>query len=373
MPLQPIFEQLTPRDIPIQNLKLDPNNPRFTGPDFVRVSITDISSDAVQEETRRKMVAYFDVDRLRANMEVNGFLPIDRVIVQSIDDTNYVILEGNRRICAAQLISPLSKEGETISEEVQNSTRVIPCLVYTGTDTNAAWIFQGLRHIAGVMDWSAYNKAKLLVEQTEEEGLTIKEAGKRFGLSVFGANQWVRGYKAFLQTKETDYASVVNQSLYPYMQELFGRSSAKLREWLGWNEEDGCFTEELRLDEFLSWLYPEFSDGSEGGTVQKDWSKRRIPTRDGLREISEMIKNGPEFFQRFRDGTELQHAYSAMVQKELEERSQSEPTKQIYAVVESCTKSLQNIPHKMLKDAEAKRVLFEHLDRLDEAILFVRE
>jgi hypothetical protein len=71
----------------------------------------------VQEETRRKLIRDFSVDKLRMNMEVNGYLPIDRVIVREFKPSKYVVLEGNRRICAAKLISSLTAEGAEVQEE----------------------------------------------------------------------------------------------------------------------------------------------------------------------------------------------------------------------------------------------------------------
>jgi hypothetical protein len=106
------------------------------------------------------------------NMEVNGFLPIDRVVVREFAEDQYVVLEGNRRICAAKLITPLTPDGEQVPERVLSSVETIPCLVYTGVDRDVSWIIQGLRHITGLADWSSFNKAKLLVEQMEAENLT---------------------------------------------------------------------------------------------------------------------------------------------------------------------------------------------------------
>ena len=134
---------------------------------------------------------------------------------------------------------------------------MIPCLEYVGAEADAAWIFQGLRHITGISEWSAYNKARLLVEQMEDEELNLTEAGRRFGLSPFGAGQWVRGYYAFKQAREeSDYIHEVDEQAYPYFQELFSRSSAPVREWMEWKESEYKFANSLNFNEFVGWLYP---------------------------------------------------------------------------------------------------------------------
>ncbi len=194
-----MVQELKASVISIADLYLDPNNPRFVGDDWNYIAEEEIDSARRQGEARDRLVKYFDVDKLRANMEVNGYLPIDRVIVREFKPEKYVVLEGNRRICAAKLIAEAYQSSFLDSEEYRNSFLKIPCLLYTGDDRDAAWIFQGLRHITGVIEWSAFSKAKLLVEQMEKQNISLSLVGKRFGITPYGAGQWVRGYKAFIQ------------------------------------------------------------------------------------------------------------------------------------------------------------------------------
>jgi hypothetical protein len=197
-----MFQDLVSITVPLSSIFLDPNNPRFVGPNSQPIPDADVDSKAAQENARVLLIRDWGVEKLRMNMEVNGYLPMDRVVVRKLKDGKYVVLEGNRRICAAKLLGSIASDGSQVSEEVLSSVRMIPCLEYIGSEADAAWIFQGLRHITGISEWSAYNKAKLLVEQMEREELSLTDAGKRFGLSAFGAGQWVRGYYAFKQARE---------------------------------------------------------------------------------------------------------------------------------------------------------------------------
>ena len=242
MSIEALVTQLTPVDLPLAQIFLDPNNPRFVTAHWNEIPEDQIDNPEIQQEARRRLVRGFDIDKLRMNMDVNGFLTIDRVIVRQFKPDRYVILEGNRRICAAQLLSNMTEEGEVVSEGVLESVKKISCMLYTGHDANAAWVFQGLRHIVGVAEWSAFNKAKLLVEQMEDEGISLTDVGKRFGLTRYGAGQWVRGYHAFLQAQEeSDYISEVDERSFPFFQEVFGRSSTEIREWMKWNDKDFKF------------------------------------------------------------------------------------------------------------------------------------
>jgi hypothetical protein len=92
VPISQIFQDLVPLDLPLESIFLDPNNPRFVGPNWQQVEDVNTDSEAIQENARMLMVRDYGVDKLRMNMEVNGYLPIDRVIVRwsaSCSDDSY--------------------------------------------------------------------------------------------------------------------------------------------------------------------------------------------------------------------------------------------------------------------------------------------
>lgn len=215
-----IYKELSPLSIALECIYLDPNNPRFTSLDWNEVSDDKIDDVILQDRVHNKLIEDFSIDRLIMNIETNGFLTIDRVVVKEFKPQKYVVLEGNRRICAAkELKRRYIENSSTVNGEVISSLKTIDCLIYTGTNQQPAWILQGLRHIMGVQDWSAFNKAKLLVQLMEDEELSLTEVGKKFGLTGFGAGQWVRGYYAFKRaSEETDYTREVDEKAYPYFQ-----------------------------------------------------------------------------------------------------------------------------------------------------------
>jgi len=304
MATYPLRNELKEVALPLAAIYLDPNNPRFQTSDSTIVPDSEITHEATQEAARKKLIAEFAVNKLRASMEVNGYLPIDRVIVREFGDNKYVVLEGNRRICAAKLVSQYAGSGEEVPSEIRNTFTSIPCLQYTGTASDAAWVFQGLRHISGINDWSAFNKAKLLVEQMEQEEMNLTDVGKRFGLTSHGAGQWARGFYAFKQASEkSDFINEVDERSYPYFQELFSRSSAPVRDWLEWSESDNEFKNELNFNEFVSWLYPRDPDKEtedETNDSFGDWEKRPLRRRDDIREVAYLIREDKSAFQRFR-------------------------------------------------------------------------
>lgn len=371
MPTPPLVQDLSPTEVPLESIFLDPNNPRFVNSDWVSVPDADVDKTDVQEAVQRRLVKDFEVEKLRMNMEVNGYLPIDRVIVRELTAGKFIVLEGNRRICAAKMISNVALDGAQVTEQVLTSTKKIPCLQYTGTDSKAAWVFQGLRHIVGVVEWSAFNKAKLLVEQMESEGLPLGQVGKRFGLTSHGAGQWVRGYRAFEQAREnSDYINEVDERSYPFFQELFGRTSAPVREWMQWDEASYEFKNLLNFNEFIGWLYPKPAAEDGQATSKGDWEKRRLVRRDDLRTMAFLITKSHDHFIQFRNGTDLERAYSSALAKEYEEEAKrtADVLGQAFDTIALCTKTLANVPFLALKDPATKKKLFDALDALEKAI-----
>lgn len=378
MSLASLSGQLHASTLPLDQIYLDPNNPRFIEANWNLIPIDDTADSEIQESTRRRMVRLFAVDKLKMNMEVNGYLPIDRVIVKEFADSKYIVLEGNRRICAAKLISQVASDGSEVSEEVLDSLKEIPVLIYTGGDVEAAWIFQGLRHISGVQDWSAFNKAKLLVEQMENEGLSLTDVGRRFGLTPHGAGQWVRGFYAFKQAKEeSDYIAEVDERSYPYFQELFSRSSAAVRDWLEWDDTEKSFKSNMNFNEFVSWLYPRGNadDSDELDISQGDFGNRWLARRDDIRDLAHLLRDDLELFQQFRTTGKLEDSYSQSLAKQYEKKAneKADPVNDLFNILVSCNKSLDNVPLKVIKDPGLSSKLNSLMDSLQEKIMYIRE
>ncbi len=358
-----ISEQLSPIELRIEQIYLDPNNPRFVDDSWSTIEDERIDEEIVQNEALRKMIRFHDVEKLRMNMVINGFLPIDQVIVRQFKPDMYVVLEGNRRITAAKKIVEVQRTGAPIRPGVMESIRKIQCLLYSGTDNRAAWIFQGLRHITGIKPWSAYNKAKLMNQLLQEEGKSLKEVGQQFGLTSFGAGQWIRGYNAFRQAKdESEFSREVKESAYTYFQELFGRSNLPLRQWMEWNDTEYRFEDSLAFNEFLSWLYPkpteeELDDDQDPDDIQGNWDDRRILTNRGLRDVSYLIKNATPQFEAYRNGEALTKSVATARLAEAQDQveSQRRPATELLRSMDELTRELHNIPTLRFKNDDALR------------------
>ena len=258
-----------------------------------------------------------------------------------------------------------------------NTLESIQCLLYTGSDKQAAWIFQGLRHITGIRPWSAYNKAKLMNQLMQKEQKSLGEVGKKFGLTPHGAGQWIRGYNAFRQAKDdTEYSREINESAYTYFQELFGHSNKPLRDWMEWNEKEYRFDDVSAFNELLTWLYPkpseaELDDDQDPADVLGDWNNRRLVTNRGLRDISYLKRHAIEQFEEFRNGRNLAEAVAsarlADAQHDAERRRQ--PASDLLSRMDDIAGDLMHAPTIIYRhDNELRDQLFSKLSKLEDAI-----
>lgn len=366
--------ELVDAKIALDKIFLDPNNPRFTSLKWADISDDQIADVTIQAATKRKLEEGFSINKLVDNIQINGYLPIDRVIVKQFAEDKYVVLEGNRRICAAKNIMEQYKSNhEQVEKSVVDSLREISCLVYTGSERQPSWVFQGLRHIIGIQEWPAYNKARLLVQLMEDENLSLTEVGKKFGLTAYGAGQWVRGYYAFMQAaEESDYTQEIDERAYPYLQEIFSRSNPVFKEWLQWDDTHYKFNDNLKFNEFLSWLYPRNEENKLDGVeveVKGNWDNRLIKRSNDIRIVSFLLRESRSDFEMFRADGDLEKAQnSANTRKYLESQ---DPSTETIEKIKSCTKALDDIPFKLV--VSRKEELSDLLEKLEDKVREILE
>src|SRR5207249_10421336 len=176
-----LSEFLEPKRIALDDLFLDPNNPRFTTEGERRVTEDKVKDAAIQEQAFDK-ISKEGVEDLRNSILRNGFLQTDRIVVRPLQMGGYLTLEGNRRLAALFMLKQAHEQGdESVSDAFFDSISTVEVLVYTGSEEEAAWIFQGVRHLSGIRDWPAFKKAKVLYEKMLKGGIELlSEVGSYF-------------------------------------------------------------------------------------------------------------------------------------------------------------------------------------------------
>lgn len=279
--------QLKPIELRLDQLLLDPNNPRFSelGEELNQVQEGRFADERVQQHTFERMKdPLFDVVELRDTIKTLGFLPMDRIVVRrwkgQADPVKYVVIEGNRRVTALKWLFYLHEIGkETLTDtQIANYTRFQGLLLDDEIAAgSASLILPGLRHVSGVKEWGAYQKAKA-IHALRRSGISAQESAQSFGLSTRTANSAYRCFLALEAMKQDEeYGEFAQPKLYSYFEEVFKR--ATLRSWLGWDDNQERFLNEEKIKEFYGWITPR----GDGDSVTK------LPESKSVRDLSQIL------------------------------------------------------------------------------------
>nr|BDD46377.1 hypothetical protein 6 [Halieaceae bacterium] len=222
---------LTQVDIAIDDLVLDPNNPRFASDFEDKAQVPDEELVGSEEQT----LNFFTLDDesddeqttstgdLFKSMMNIGYVPIDRVVVRKITGENkYLVIEGNRRISTVKkLLASLEKRDRSHEELAQidthaDSFRTIPCkLIDTDGKSqkevdHMISLILGIRHHGSLLEWEplsrAYNiyteyisvleggSAKFKIEKRK-----VQDIASRLSISAAKVRSSLHTYLAYLQ------------------------------------------------------------------------------------------------------------------------------------------------------------------------------
>ncbi len=291
---------LKPINLSLEKLLLDPNNPRFAelGQEFDLIPERRFEEDKVQSSTFERMKdKRFEVAELRDTIYNLGFLPMDRLVVRKWAGKNptdkYVVVEGNRRITALKWLMELHETGRSdlSDEQIRNYTNFEALLLVDDAPENSRWILPGLRHVSGIREWGAYQKARTIAE-LRKRGESPQIAAQSLGLSTRAANLLWRSFNALEQMKQDEeFGEFVEPSHYSYFEEVFKQPSVK--NWLEWDDETREFKQKDKLHEFFTWILGEIQDN---GQLSEE---KKLPTAHSIRELSKIIGE-PTALSKFR-------------------------------------------------------------------------
>ena len=286
------MDQLSVMRLPIEQIYLDPNNPRFwTDRDNRIVPDKRIPDDSVQSRARASIDQH-GIEDLYNSVLRNGFLLLDRIVVRPIEgrEDAYVVVEGNRRFRSVSRLredihnEAVVEEGidEPYLERLLESTNEVEVLVYRGSEgADISWLLQGVRHISGIRAWEPAQRAKLVAEQIDSEGQSFRSAGQQFGLSPQAVGRLYRTYKALVQMRaDEEFGAKARNDYFSLFEEAYRNLTT--RQWLGWNEDAKRFDNANNLKRFYSWISPD-DEHSE--------KRRRIHDPRQIKELAYLVEN----------------------------------------------------------------------------------
>jgi len=224
--------------VDIDDLLLDPNNPRFIRSLDQPAEIPDDQVSAKQDQTLQRFKRtppaddeesdVTNIGDLYASMQRIGYVGIDRIVVRKITSSKkYLVLEGNRRVATIKnILEDLDKkrppfDKTTAQKEIKQHLPSLRTITVILLDTNnlsreqiqhEVAILLGIRHHGSLLPWDLLPRAfniysEYMEEEPQSEKFSFKNTKARAvadrlciqSADVSGA---LRTYVAYLQLRE---------------------------------------------------------------------------------------------------------------------------------------------------------------------------
>ena len=280
----------TPDELSIQQLRLDPLNPRLPE-----------AYQGASDEVLLKYIAetYSAIDVARS-IALHGYFHSEPLIVISDTDGSFIVVEGNRRLVALRILAEpiLASELDDSDEwKVLAEQAVLPATipVVVAPDRQSIAPIIGYRHISGIVPWEPYAQARFIASLVDNEALVFQDVGSLVGERSTDVATKYRNYAVVTQARDDfgiDIARVTR---------LFGvftraMSSLPLRSYIGapapmevqpgkkpLPDDSGP-----KILELFSWVFGENGTSAVIGE-SRDISKlgQVVDSEDGLRILKE--------------------------------------------------------------------------------------
>jgi hypothetical protein len=269
--LKPDLETIV--DIPVNQLRLDSDNPRLAWR----------ADGDNQDELVRILWNEMAVDEVAWSIAKNGFFRSEPlfVIIANPSETNpakqiFTVAEGNRRFAAVLLLRDRKLRKKVRADELpeldlerQSSLDVLPAIVYKSKED--LWTTIGFRHINGIKPWDSFSKAKYVTEVHEAYVIALDEIAQRIGDRNVTVKRLYRGYKVLEQAESLGLFNKADRARNRfYFSHLYTAIDyPEFQDFLGIRPEESLKPNPVpnanldHLEELMVWLYGKKSAGVE--------------------------------------------------------------------------------------------------------------
>ncbi len=304
-------------DLPLKKLKLDPTNVRFHH--FTdRLTDTQIEEEIWKESDTR--------DLFREILNSRGLSE------PPIVDSNFVVMEGNRRLVCLRKLTERVHNGE-YPQIPENTFDSVTCYVLPkDTPQKDIAILLGRLHVSGKKEWKALNQAAHIYELFNKHGASQADITNLMSMSKTTVAHMI---KAFQLT--TDYGKRYPEDTtwvykFSYFHEMVKKKSLD-----AWLEKNG------NTERFMDWLAK--------GKLSRGMDVRRLPEIIKTQDAIQAIDTG---------------GFDAA----LKVLSKSDPAidNKFYAHVKDMVERLNDIPREELVEAGSDHVKLGQLQKLRDTV-----
>ncbi|MAZ67499.1 hypothetical protein CL652_01880 [bacterium] len=289
---------LKEKDIKIEDLLLDPNNPRFSKHLDEITPLDKVANEEIQALAYAQMndaTNRFEIDELVEAIMADGFIHVDKIFVKKTDK-KYLIIEGNRRVTAIKKIFK-DFSGE-ITADLKQQITTIPCIVIDTKEPGAENMIRkilGLRHHGSILPWKPLPAAFNLyqeymvaycegdIEKAKDPNNFVyrpdvaRQVAAMFSVKFNDVRQKVKLYRVYLQLIEMSrrHQAVENSDSFSMIEETLGRTA--LKTFFEYDESRSVFSDdgvEKILDVYfgLRGKQPAITEASAGSSNVRDFA-----------------------------------------------------------------------------------------------------
>ncbi len=287
--------------IPLENLELDKENPRLAKK----------YHGATQIDIFQVLLEHFNLEELAFSMAENGYFEEEPIVVvprnlprtfkMNAYDTigklqdaleevmkekniKFIVVEGNRRTATAKILTTPElrttlkvKDGfpKPKNKAIEDDLKIIPAILYNDRKDISPYL--GIRHIAGILKWEAYAKAKYIASRIEERvssdvsvETAIEEVQQEIGDRTSVIKKQYMCYKIVEQARD-DISFDISKIIKRFSLIYVALNSPAIREYIEvprYKEADVSKylvpTKKLKnLEQLLTWIYGNKKTGGQ--------------------------------------------------------------------------------------------------------------
>jgi len=248
---------IKPEMVPVQELFLDPDNPRLVELD---VTVDD------QDEITRVLWTERAVDEIAASIEASGYWQHEELFAVWENDRR-VVIEGNRRLAALKLLldtdlrSRVGASGlPALTEERREGISSVPVVMTTREEQ---WRYVGFKHVNGPQDWDSLAKARYIADVHNDFGIALPEIARTIGDKNQTVRRLYRGLMVLEQAESTGQFHRDDRfnKRFAYSHLWTGIGLSGIQTYLGLDADGGYEPDPVpqdrvaRLGEVCRWLY----------------------------------------------------------------------------------------------------------------------
>ena len=188
----------------IDELYLDPKNPRL--------GRNRVSPNTSQEDLLRIMREWVLDELALSYLESGGFWTHEPLIVveeELYGERHLVVVEGNRRLAALRALRearegrPSSSKWREMIQDSQIPGGLFERIPYVRADSRLeVQAFLGFRHVTGIKQWGADEKAGFIAKLIDESNMTYREVARKIGSKAPTVRKHYVAYRLLLQMED---------------------------------------------------------------------------------------------------------------------------------------------------------------------------